>query len=116
MLDVHELHLQLAFMDEIVAAKVGVFLTSLAFEELHAVFGGHGANDLALGRLFDELDGARRRLAEDLADLEAAVGFDDDFLAMSIDRIGARIEIAEEPHNAVPNDVVHDGFHFFVYV
>ena len=105
-LDVDEFHLQLAFVDEIVAAIIGRFFAGLAFEELHAILVGHRADDLALGRLLDELDGARRRLAQDLADFQAALGLDDDVLAAAILALGAGFEVAEEAHDAVTDDVV----------
>src|SRR5205814_806112 len=107
MLNIDELHLQLAIVNEIVAAMVGRILAGLAVQKLNTVGVGNDADNAPLGRLFNVLQGARRRLAQYFADLQAALGLDHHVLVAAIDRVRVWLKIPEEAHHAMAYNVSH---------
>ncbi len=103
MLDVDQLHLEAALVDE---AGAGLQLLGLGPDEavaLVAVGVGEGAQDAPAGRLAEELQGARRGLAQDLAQLLAAVGAQHHLVAALVGG-GTGVELAQEAHGPVPHD------------
>ena len=77
--------------------------------ELVAVFGGHLAEDLAGPGVFDVAERLGRGLAEDLADLQPAVGPHDNLIVAAIFPAAGGRKHPQQPHRAVANHVVsHD--------
>ncbi len=113
LLDIDQFHLQSAFMDEVAAAEERLGLASLAGQQLLAVGVIQEANDAPFRWLLNELHGAWRRVAKDFADLQAALGLDNHLFVASIDRVRRRLEVAEKPHHAMTDDIVHKEFIFY---
>src|SRR5262249_19119008 len=103
-LDVDQLHLQAAVSDE---ALTGLHFAPLRFPQAfqgRAILVGQAADDSAVRRISKELDGSWARRAEHLADLQAAVGADDDVVAAPERRLGVQLERSQETHGAVANN------------
>src|SRR5205814_7359259 len=72
-LDVHQLHLQAALLHEALAGLQLALLQLVQAPALRAVAVADGPDDAPLGRLAEQLGGARRGGAEDGAQLVAAL-------------------------------------------
>src|SRR5262249_26476568 len=66
---------------------------------------GRHAQELAVGGLGNQLHGGRRRLPQQLAQFQAAVGADDHLLTAMVRRALGGVEGAQEAHGAEAADV-----------
>jgi hypothetical protein len=83
-LHVDQLHLQGELLDAAQAdPKLLAFLV-VDSGQLAGVAGGHGAEDLTLGSLFESLQNGGAGLTKDLSCLQASIGADDDVAPPSI--------------------------------
>ena len=104
MLDVDQFHLQAAVGDEALAGLQFALLRLAQALQGCPVLVGQAADDSAVGRIGEELDRPRARLAQHLADLQAAVGADNDILPAPERHPGVRLERSQETHGAVADD------------
>src|SRR5205807_2087669 len=88
-------------------ALAGVQLAALGLAQLAEgglVLFVEPADDAALGRLGQEAGGPLARLAEHVADFEAALGAGDDPVSAGVVLLGVGVERPQEAHGAVTND------------
>ncbi len=104
-LDVHQLHLQVALLDELAATGELGDLLLVDLEGQLVVRDRHGADDLSTGRLAEQCHRPRRRLAQHVAGFLTAVRQQNYGVVALAVGFRARLELAEEAHHTVANNV-----------